>query len=1650
MVIAAGGRLDGSATSTVAAVTSDGSTVGVPWVGSPGITETVAQIMARQSAIDRAGPRSIHTPDKPKLHYPDRHGLPQNPDSPRVRRWPLPDVEDSRPPDAEPGGGPRAPQPAGTSFLGAQISDTSGVVPPDSMAAVGPTQVLVCVNGRIRTFTKAGVADGALNATTDSFFTSVRNGSGTTDPQVRYDRLSGRWFVTMVNVATPNRIMIAVSSGSTITNTSSFTFFFFQHDSDGGGSADNGAFFDYPSLGVDANALYIGGNVFNAAGTSIMGATGHVVRKSSVLGAGPIVVTAFRQIMTANFIGIYSPRGVDNDDPDSAEGYFIGVDGASFGLLRMRRISSPGGTPSISASISITTPATGAPCTVVAQGSTNPLDCLFDQLFQAAIHKNTITGTSTLWAAQNYNVDTSGLPSGTCRCNGSRWYEIQDLTTTPSLRQSGILYDSTSTNRSFWIPSCAMSGQGHMALGCTAASTTERAEIAAAGRLSGDTLGATQAPTTVQTSTTNYNAQSTNPQRWGDFSFTCVDPTDNMTLWTVQEYCNATNSWGVRVIQLKAPPPATPASSSNNVCQGRASTKVIVTGTSSSGSAFYDPGSGFSNHLSATVTGGVSVNSATFIDPTHILLDLDTTGATTGTKNVTVTNPDGQTASGNNIIDVVGTCTATIQGTVTDSATGNPISGATVSIGIDTTSTNGAGFYQFANIAAGTYAITASALGYGASSANETVADGQTVTHDFPLTPTTSGCFTDTSQSDFVTGTAASIDLFISPGDVKLASTGGQDIDQQNANLSTSGFAFTNTSWAAQTFTPAVSGTLTRLDLNLFCASCSGANPNVTVSIRNTSGGLPTGADLASATIAGFSSGAGIWYSATFGTPPSLTAGTTYACVFRLVSARGTGTQAYTTSSSNVYSGGQRCTSSNSGSTWTADSTRDLGFLEYVTTPIVYTTSGDFVSSAKDSAPPSAYAPVWTTLSWTATTPANTTVKFQAAGSNNESGPFNFVGPDNTASTFFLTSGASLTSLFAGDRYLKYKAYLSTTSTATTPTLGDVTACFVQCQTAAAGGPQTICSLGSSSGLGGNTPASGTGTWSVFSGGSGTFSPNSSAPNAIFTHTGGVGPIVVRWTISNPPCADSTADVTLTIVSPPTADAGGPYTTCGTDAVSIVGTASNTSGTQWSSSGTGTFGNTAALSTTYTPSAADVLAGSVVLTLTANANAPCATPDQSNATLTIASNPTCSITATPGDNVCPGTTVTLDAGGGFSGYSWSTGATSQSIAVTTGGTYSVTVTGANGCQSTCEKTVTFTSCDDNDACTDDVCDTNTGLCTHTPHDCDDGNPCTIDSCDSVLGCQHVNVADGTSCSDGDACNGAETCQSGTCTAGAPVNCDDGDPCTTDNCDPQTGDCTHTPISGTTTMTVNVQLGGGIMATGPITRCISLQFWDCGVSSTAPVYSTTATMSFTGGLASAAVSVPCGAYTCVTARDRLHTLRRTATPTGPAGSQTVNFTGPAALTGGNLNDDKWIDILDFGIYTTQDLTTQSADTDCTVNPPTRNCDISGDGMVNSTDFGFIANHFLASRDANCCGAANLVSGDGEGESSDGPIQAITVADLRRRGLSDLVRADLNGDGWLDQADVNLWMQGVRPGTRPVRPAGGLTPTRPASGSPGSGR
>ncbi len=213
--------------------------------------------------------------------------------------------------------------------------------------------------------------------------------------------------------------------------------------------------------------------------------------------------------------------------------------------------------------------------------------------------------------------------------------------------------------------------------------------------------------------------------------------------------------------------------------------------------------------------------------------------------------------------------------------------------------------------------------------------------------------------------------------------------------------------------------------------------------------------------------------------------------------------------------------------------------------------------------------------------------------------------------------------------------------------------------------------------------------------------------------------------------------------------------------------------------------------------------------------------------------------------------------------------------------------------------------------------------------------------------------------------------------------------------------------------------------GPFDRCVEFELLPTGGGT--PVVVET-TMTFTGGVASASLDIPCGDYGCITARDPLHTLRATDndnfTITGT--TYTADFSASPgdndALVGGNLNGDMFIDILDFGVFISRFGSSPGADSPC--GTPAPHADISGDGLVNAADFTFIQSNFLAMNEARCDGSF-LRTGPLGVAHAPRPVLRIAVADLKRMGLADLAAGDLNRDGVLDRDDIVAFFAGSRP-------------------------
>jgi hypothetical protein len=589
-------------------------------------------------------------------------------------------------------GFPRAPQNLGTEFTAVTLADTNAF-PPQATGAVGPTQYVVTANRRIRVFNKESGAVEALDANLDEFFRKVMSSpppkNYTSSPHVRYDRFTQKWIITAIDVPLGyinNRLLIAVSDGSTITATIWSYFYFHQNLAPSVGNTN--CFLDFPTLGLDINALYVGGITACGQPLAYSGNSAWVIRKafmnstSSNLVAPTSYVTAFRNLTgTPNGAGPYAPQGVDNFDADAVEGYFIGVDRASFGTLVLRRVANPSSaTPTLSQNIYVTVDSTRLPISVPHLGNmagvNGNLSAGDDRLSSATVRNG------RLWTAHSIAVNAMGstLPVGNDWRNAIRWYEIQNLKTTPSVLQSGTIFDNSPINPlSYWIPALMVSGQGHTSTGFSVAGNTFPASAGTVGRLANDPLDIMRGiPLVYEMGSGNYNPPADlgrpSGRYWGNYSYTSLDPCDDMTMWTVQQFNNSLNSYGTRVVKLVAPPPPSlPSGPVITVNTGNPSIALELIGTSLNGEGFYDTpltlADACKKSLTVIVTNNVLVNSLTFKSATTVEVNISTINATAGLATLTVINPDGQQVSTTITVLQTPTNTPTFTSEITQSPT---------------------------------------------------------------------------------------------------------------------------------------------------------------------------------------------------------------------------------------------------------------------------------------------------------------------------------------------------------------------------------------------------------------------------------------------------------------------------------------------------------------------------------------------------------------------------------------------------------------------------------------------------------------------------------------------------------------------------------------------------------------------------------------------------------------------------------------------------------------------------------------------------------------------------------------------------------------------------------------------------------------------
>jgi hypothetical protein len=410
----------------------------------------------------------------------------------------------------------------------------SGSAPPDTNGAVGATQYVQWVN---KTFSIYDKNTGALLAGPfpgTQFWAGFGgpcqslNGG---DPIMQYDKEAGRWVALQLAFANFSVASVCVAVSTTSDALGSYARYEFAFGSQ---------FPDYPKLGVWPDGYYMTVNTFPNGGPFIGAKACAMDRARMLLGQSASAICFQLPNTEASLL----PSDLDGSTPPPAGSPNYNVELGSSTNLRLWKFHADFAVPANSTFTGPTLIAV-APYSDRFAGIPQPppgeqLDSLGERLMYRLPYRNFGTYESIL---ANHTVNSNNNAA-------VRWYEIRNLSTTPTVFQQATL---ESASRHMWMGSIAQDQVGNIALGFSVSNSSNlKPSIYVTGRVPSDPPGAFSSRgvmvkgTGVQVGTSN---------RWGDYSAISVDPIDDCTLWYTQEYYSTTGSfnWDTRIGRFSFP-----------------------------------------------------------------------------------------------------------------------------------------------------------------------------------------------------------------------------------------------------------------------------------------------------------------------------------------------------------------------------------------------------------------------------------------------------------------------------------------------------------------------------------------------------------------------------------------------------------------------------------------------------------------------------------------------------------------------------------------------------------------------------------------------------------------------------------------------------------------------------------------------------------------------------------------------------------------------------------------------------------------------------------------------------------------------------------------------------------------------------------------
>ncbi len=423
----------------------------------------------------------------------------------------------------------------GINFTASTFGVDSAALPADANGVIGPAHYVELINGQFAVFDKS-TGQRVLSLLDETFWVNAGISLGrtlsVTDPRVIYDGSSGRWFASMVDVNNrrqqANRFLLAVSNGSDPTQGWQAVAI----------PAANGQnyFADFPTLGIDANGVYLSGDLFdlqeNPAGPIVV-----AIPKTSLLSNPPATSG-----MYSSGLQSYDTRGEilqpavltgSTSTPDVLLSVGdLGLDFAPHSTLILTPIKSDSGGFSLGPSVAINVPSYEIPINPVQPGGIDSLDN-GDTRFSAQVRR---VG-DILYATHSIEIDDRAAV---------RWYRIDAAK--QSLLESGTI---TNSELELFFPSIAADANGTVVIGCNGTSANQFiSSYAYIGRPTNGVLSF-EGPILLKAGLAAYDTHdSSGASRWGDYSATTADLDNPGRFWTIQCLPVDSTTWATQVTEL--------------------------------------------------------------------------------------------------------------------------------------------------------------------------------------------------------------------------------------------------------------------------------------------------------------------------------------------------------------------------------------------------------------------------------------------------------------------------------------------------------------------------------------------------------------------------------------------------------------------------------------------------------------------------------------------------------------------------------------------------------------------------------------------------------------------------------------------------------------------------------------------------------------------------------------------------------------------------------------------------------------------------------------------------------------------------------------------------------------------------------------------